>query len=64
MHKRMTISIDETVGDGLVRIIGRRKISQFLENLARPYVVNLYGFDSPPLAAQSRLQICGLSICC
>jgi len=39
MHKRMTISIDEAVYDGLIRIIGRRKISQFLEDLARPHVV-------------------------
>ena len=38
-HKRMTISIDENVYDGLVRVIGRRKISQFLEDLARPHVV-------------------------
>ena len=36
----MTISIDETVYEGLVRVIGRRKISQFLEDLARPHVVN------------------------
>lgn len=34
----MTISIDEKVYDGLVRVIGRRKISQFLEDLARPHV--------------------------
>lgn len=38
MQKRMTISIDEAVYDGLVRVVGRRKISQFLENLARPHV--------------------------
>jgi hypothetical protein len=38
MHKRMTITLDETVYDGLVRVIGRRKISQFLEDLARPHV--------------------------
>lgn len=35
----MTISIDETVYEGLVRVVGRRKISQFLEDLARPHVV-------------------------
>ena len=40
MQKRMTISIDETVYDGLVRVVGRRKISQFIERLARPHVVN------------------------
>lgn len=39
MQKRMTISIDEAVYDGLVRYIGRRKISRFLEDLARPHVV-------------------------
>lgn len=39
MQKRMTISIDEAVYDGLVRMIGRRKISRFLEDLARPLVV-------------------------
>lgn len=40
MQKRMTISIDEAVYEGLVRVIGRRKISRFLEDLARPHVVN------------------------
>ncbi len=40
MHKRMTISIDEAVYDGLVRVVGRRKISQFLEDLVCPPVVN------------------------
>jgi hypothetical protein len=40
MRKRLTISIDETVHDGLVRVVGRGKISRFLEALARPYVLN------------------------
>lgn len=39
MHKRMTISIDESIHDGLVRVVGRGKISQFLEDLAKPYVL-------------------------
>lgn len=39
MQKRMTISIDETVYEGLVRVVGRRKISRFIEDLARPLVV-------------------------
>lgn len=39
MQRRMTISIDEAVYEGLVRMIGRRKISRFLEDLARPHVV-------------------------
>lgn len=39
MQKRMTISIDEAVYHGLVKVVGRRKISRFLEDLARPLVV-------------------------
>jgi hypothetical protein len=39
MQKRMTISIDAEVYEGLVRVIGRRRISGFLEGLARPHVV-------------------------
>ena len=39
MQKRMTITMDEAVYEGLVRVVGRRKISAFLENLARPLVV-------------------------
>ncbi|MDX8400150.1 MAG: hypothetical protein R8K20_07865 [Gallionellaceae bacterium] len=35
----MTISIDEAVYHGLVKVVGRRKISRFLEDLARPLVV-------------------------
>jgi hypothetical protein len=40
MRKRLTISIDVSVHDGLVRVVGRGKISRFLEALARPYVLN------------------------
>ena len=40
MQKRMTITMDEVVYEGLVRVVGRRKISAFLENLARPHVVS------------------------
>jgi predicted CopG family antitoxin len=39
MHKKMTITIDEEVYDALYRVIGKGKISQFLENLARPHVL-------------------------
>ena len=39
MQKRMTITMDEVVYEGLVRVVGRRKISAFLERLARPHVV-------------------------
>jgi hypothetical protein len=40
MQKRMTITLDETVYDGLMRIVGRGKVSQFLESLARPHVMD------------------------
>ena len=35
----MTITMDEAVYEGLVRVVGRRKISGFLESIARPHVV-------------------------
>ena len=39
MQKRMTITMDEAVYEGLVRVVGRRKISGFLESLARSHVM-------------------------
>ncbi len=38
MHKRMTITLDEAVYDGLYRIVGKRRISQFIEDVLRPHV--------------------------
>lgn len=38
MQKTMTITLDEAVYDDLINVIGREKMSQFFENLARPYV--------------------------
>jgi hypothetical protein len=35
----MAMRLDEVVYDGLVRVVGRRKISAFLERLARPHVL-------------------------
>ena len=39
MHKKLTISVDEVVYDGLNRIIGRGRISQFIEDRVRPHVL-------------------------
>lgn len=39
MHKKLTITVDEQVYDGLYRVVGRQKISQFIETLVRPHVV-------------------------
>lgn len=40
MQKKLTITLDEKVYDGLHATIGRGNISKFLENLARPHVVD------------------------
>jgi predicted CopG family antitoxin len=39
MHRKLTITVDEQVYRGLHATIGRRKISQFIEELVRPHVV-------------------------
>lgn len=38
MHKKLTITIEADVYDGLHRTIGRGRISQFIEDLVRPHV--------------------------
>jgi len=40
MHKRMTITLDEDVYDGLYRTVGKRQMSQFIEDLLRPHVLD------------------------
>lgn len=40
MHKRMTITLDEPVYEGLYRLLGKRRMSQFIEDLLRPHVVD------------------------
>lgn len=38
MRKKLTITVDEHVYAGLHRVVGRRKISRFIERLVRPHV--------------------------
>ena len=38
MHKKMTITLDERVYDGLYRTVGKRRMRQFIEDLLRPHV--------------------------
>lgn len=38
MQKKLTISIDEEVYDRLHQVVGRRRISKFVEDLLRPHV--------------------------
>lgn len=40
MHKRMTITLEESVYEGLYRAVGKRHMSQFIEDLVRPHVVD------------------------
>ena len=39
MQKKLTITIDEQVYAGLYKIVGRRRISQFIEESVRPHVI-------------------------
>ena len=39
MQKKLTITVDEDVYEGLHKVIGRRHISQFIEDLVRPHVI-------------------------
>jgi predicted CopG family antitoxin len=48
IKKKLTITVDEKVYAGLHRVIGRRRISEFIESLVRPHVV------PPDLAAGYR----------
>jgi hypothetical protein len=40
MRRKLTITVEEKVYDGLHRVIGRRHISRFLNELAKPHVVD------------------------
>ena len=40
MQKKLTITIDEYVYEGLYKMIGRGNISQFIESLIRPHVMD------------------------
>lgn len=39
MNRKVTITLDEEVYEGLYRTVGRRGLSQFIEDLVRPHVV-------------------------
>ena len=39
MQKKLTITVDEKVYEGLYKTIGPRKISKFVEELVRPHVI-------------------------
>lgn len=39
MSKKLTITVEDEVYAGLHNVIGRRRISRFLNDLARPHVI-------------------------
>jgi len=39
VQKKLTITVDEEVYEGLHKTIGPRKISRFVQEIVRPYVV-------------------------
>lgn len=39
MQKKLTITLDEQVYHGLQTVIGRRRISRFIESVVRPHVL-------------------------
>ena len=39
MQKKLTLTIDEEVYEGLHEVVGHRKISRFVEDLVRPHVL-------------------------
>jgi hypothetical protein len=40
MYKKLTITLEEEIYEGLHRVIGRGAISQFIADLVRPHVVS------------------------
>jgi len=42
MHRKMTITLDEAVYEGLCQTVGQHRISQFIENLIRPHVLETH----------------------
>ncbi len=39
MRKKLTITVDEQVYEGLHQIVGSRRISRFIEDLVKPHVI-------------------------
>lgn len=39
MQKKLTVTVDEEIYEGLHKTIGSRKISKFVQELIRPHVV-------------------------
>lgn len=40
MPRKLTITLDDDVYEGLHRVVGARKISRFIEKLVRPHLID------------------------
>lgn len=56
MKKKLTITVAEDVYEGLQAVVGPGNISQFLEDLARPHVVQTSLADGYRIAAEDEVQ--------
>jgi hypothetical protein len=57
MQRKLTITVDERVYDGLYAVVGRRRISQFIEKLVRPHVERAHLQDAyRQMAADERRE--------
>ncbi len=56
MHKKMTISLDEAVYEGLYRTVGKRRMSQFISDLLRPHVLDTTLDDGYRAMATDRVR--------
>ena len=56
MHKKMTISLDEEVYEGLYRTVGKRRMSQFISDLLRPHVLDTTLDDGYRAMAADRVR--------
>lgn len=39
MQKKLTITLEKRVYDGLHKVVGRRRISRFVESVVRPHMI-------------------------
>ena len=56
MQKKLTLTVDEEVYNGLRTVIGPRKISRFVEELVRPHVVKRELYDGYRDMAADRVR--------
>lgn len=64
MRKRMTITLDEAVYEGLYRTVGKRRMSQFIEDLVRPHVVDTTLDDGYRAMASDKAREAGAAEWC